>query len=201
MTRKLVEKSNLKNAHKSTLVRRMYPEINARELAVARLKREAELYECAADDLEEYNSLPRAEKTAYAEQLPGYEEYLKKAKERQHDARKDPELLENFVLDSRYSSMKQRAKEDGRAFSITPTYLRNLLAESGMKCNISGRDLTLDANDPDVVSFDRVNNNKGYVYGNIQVVSSAINVAKLTWTQEEFIEIARQICKHNGVKL
>jgi hypothetical protein len=198
----MIRKHNLKNAAASTLNRRLNPELYAREQAVAQLKRDAEWGGDADILLDEYNALTtRAEKTAFATQLPSYKEYLRKAKQNMIDIKDDPEVQKSYVIRSRIRNMQQRAKDDSRAFGITESYLRKLLEESGMKCNISGRDVTLDTNDPDVVSFDRINNNKGYVYDNIQVVSSAINTAKLTWTQEEFIEIAKQICKHNGVKI
>lgn len=105
--------------------------------------------------------------------------------------------LENSIINRRFQAMKTRAKEHNRQFNITQGYLENLIEQSGMKCAISGVPLTEQTNSKNVLSFDRTDNTQGYVYGNIEVVSKQINIAKHELTKQEFIEMCTNVVKHN----
>ena len=103
------------------------------------------------------------------------------------------------LINNRFMVMKARAKKHGMGFNITKAYLKTLLATSDMKCSLSGVDLTMKIGESDVVSFDRIVNTQGYVYGNIQVVSAYGNTAKLDKSMEDFKSwVARADAHLNG---
>ena len=116
----------------------------------------------------------------------------------QKTVRSNKEPIDRMIL-SRFHSMKARAKKHGMGFNITKAYLKTLLATSDMKCSLSGVDLTMKIGESDVVSFDRIVNTQGYVYGNIQVVSAYGNTAKLDKSMEDFKSwVARADAHLNG---
>ena len=105
------------------------------------------------------------------------------------------------MVASRWAGIKARAKKSGRGVKITPTNLSKILNESGMVCGISGVEVTLKSGERHVASFDRIDNNKGYVYGNVQVVSAYHNTAKLDLPLDEYIaECQRVVDFHNAKK-
>lgn len=163
--------TDLSKASKSTLYRRANPEQYAREKAARNMLKFTNPEQYAKNIASSMKSQKARLKT-----LPG-------------------------LLDSRFSAMKTRAKEYGRGFKITRAYLDKLVEESGMVCAISGVKLSAKQGDLHVLSFDRINNNAGYVYGNVQVVSAYVNTAKLDLTSEEFVQICEQIVAHNKAKV
>lgn len=102
-------------------------------------------------------------------------------------------------IDTCYNSMVNRNQTKGRGLKITKTYLRKLIEESGMKCQVSGVQLSAKTHDLNVFSFDRIDNNKGYVYGNLQVVSASVNYAKRTMTNEQLFDLSKSIVRHNNL--
>lgn len=102
-------------------------------------------------------------------------------------------------IDTCYNNMVTRNQTKGRGLKLTKTYLRKLVEESGMKCQVSGVQLTAEAHNLNVFSFDRIDNNKGYVYGNLQVVSATVNYAKRTMTNEQLFELSKSIVQHNNL--
>lgn len=98
-----------------------------------------------------------------------------------------------------FSVIKSRAKKDGRGLKITAHYLETLLRNANGVCQVSGLPITYKIGDVNIASFDRIDNNKGYVYGNIQVVSSYVNYAKQEFSQEMLFEVAKGIVTHNNL--
>lgn len=103
----------------------------------------------------------------------------------QKTVRSNKEPIDRMIL-SRFHSMKARAKKHGMGFNITKAYLKTLLKAADMTCEFTGDLLTTKIGNWNVVSFDRIVNTRGYVYGNIQVVSSYGNTVKLDKSMEEF---------------
>lgn len=120
-----------------------------------------------------------------------YKGQLKKAKARR-------QTVDGFLSTS-FSSIKSRASAKKLGLKITKNYLKTLYNESNMKCAISGLALTLETDAMHKVSFDRIDNNKGYVYGNIQVISQWVNTMKLNYTTEELLEVVAAIHKKNNL--
>ena len=68
------------------------------------------------------------------------------------------------------------------------------------KCALTGIELNLPTKHTEKwhtnASLDRINNSKGYIEGNLQWVDKMVNIAKQTYTQEEFIEMCMKVAKH-----
>ena len=98
------------------------------------------------------------------------------------EARKMVTCLRTLV-----SGSKKRASKMGLDFNIDIKYIMALYEG---KCEISGIPLELMTNkkyskQPFKPSLDRINNNKGYVKGNIRIVCTMVNFAKNVWSDED----------------
>ena len=89
---------------------------------------------------------------------------------------------------------RKKALEKGREFGFDIKYLWTIYIKQEKKCALSG--LPLDFNvdtDNGMVSIDRINNDKGYIKRNIQLLHKDINYAKWTFTQKYFIELCNLV--------
>ena len=78
------------------------------------------------------------------------------------------------------SNAKARAKKNGLEFNLTPEYLHSIIPNL---CPVLGipLDLTTDQSKADIghrATIDRIDNNKGYVEGNVVIVSHRANRIK-----------------------
>ena len=87
------------------------------------------------------------------------------------------------------------AEKRNYSFNITPDYVWSIYEEQDMKCRLSGVkiDFSLDVRDPSYPSMDRIDNERGYEVGNIQLVTKTINYMKRTLSQDEFISLCTRV--------
>lgn len=86
----------------------------------------------------------------------------------------DPEWL----MRQRLSKAKTRAKQKGLAFDLTLEYLISIIPEDH-KCPVFGVEFDFTGEDEDrIPSLDRIDNNKGYVQGNVWLISWRANNVK-----------------------
>jgi hypothetical protein len=87
---------------------------------------------------------------------------------------------------------------------INLSYLKNLLEKQNRKCALTNVDLFIPKTSTSsakggrpagrismIVSVDRIDSSKGYIPGNIQMVTAQVNFGKSDFTQEEFDEMCR----------
>ena len=87
---------------------------------------------------------------------------------------------------------KTGAETRGIEWDVSFEYLADLLIEQDFKCALSGEDL--DAMEvSNNCSLDRIDNSKGYIEGNLQWVTSMVNMCKQGYTQDEFIDMCKKI--------
>lgn len=87
---------------------------------------------------------------------------------------------------------KTGAETRGIEWGVSFEYLADLLIEQDFKCALSGEDL--DAMEvSNNCSLDRIDSSQGYVEGNLQWVTSMVNMCKQGYTQDEFINMCKQI--------
>lgn len=114
-------------------------------------------------------------------------------------------------MSQRNGAAKSHAKRDGRQHKIDTQYLINLYEKQDGKCALTGKTMqvhTLGTGlpNPEIVSVDRINNDKGYVPGNIQLVTWNTNQRKHTRSVKQFLAalfakkdpLARRIAKVMG---
>lgn len=91
-------------------------------------------------------------------------------------------------------------------YDVTPEYLWSLFNDQDQKCALSGVEITLDANFStnshnntkkytQTASLDRINNNKGYIEGNVQWVHKQVNFMKADLDQDQFLDLCDLISK------
>lgn len=99
------------------------------------------------------------------------------------------------------NSLKIRKKLKNMKFNITPKYLEELYFKQNKKCKLSGIDLTPKKGvrwKNQNLSVDRIDSEKGYEIGNIQLVDKRINLMKGKLDNNEFIELCKLIAKNNN---
>jgi hypothetical protein len=105
---------------------------------------------------------------------------------------------------TRWSSIKGHSKRFGRVieFSITIEYAWDLFLKQDRKCALTGLEIAFpdyhrDAVDLDnCASLDRIDSNKGYIEDNIQWVHKKINIMKMDFDQDKFIEWCKIITRN-----
>jgi hypothetical protein len=85
-------------------------------------------------------------------------------------------------------------------FNIDIDYIANLMEKQNFKCALTGIDIIF----PEIgraektdASIDRIDNSKGYIDGNVQIVIKKVNMMKQQYSQEEFIKICKLVAKNN----
>lgn len=92
------------------------------------------------------------------------------------------------------SSAKHRAKKVGRKFEIDEDHLCGLWVRQNQQCALTGDSMATEMGaGKDKVSIDRVDPAKGYVKGNIQLVTTVANTLKLDLRQEELVEFCVKV--------
>lgn len=97
-----------------------------------------------------------------------------------------------------YRNAKRRFKE----FNLTLEYLKELWEKQKGICPYTGIKLNLatylkNHNDPIfTASLDRIDPSKGYIIGNVQYISTAINYMKHTMSHEDTIKLCQIIAKN-----
>lgn len=97
-----------------------------------------------------------------------------------------------------FEEKRRKANSRGKEFDIDIKYIWYLYIRQGKVCALSG--LPLDFNkdtDMSMVSLDRINNEKGYVKRNIQLLHKTINFMKYVYTQKEFIKMCKLVAQNN----
>jgi hypothetical protein len=102
------------------------------------------------------------------------------------------------VSKSRYSAREVRNLD----FTIDTDYIMDLLVKQNGKCALTGWDLEFtrggdwDGKNPRGATMDRINNSKGYVKGNIQLVCGLPNNVRGSLSIEDFKNLCKEITKN-----
>ena len=80
-----------------------------------------------------------------------------------------------------------------------PFYEGIIYNKQNGKCPLTGRDLIKSRKKSklDTCSVDRIDNNIGYVIGNIRLITLQSNIAKSTGTDEDLLNFCKDIIAHN----
>ncbi|MEM4258047.1 MAG: hypothetical protein QXL17_02705 [Candidatus Thermoplasmatota archaeon] len=104
------------------------------------------------------------------------------------------------------NSVQLGARERNLEFNVSLEYLWALYNDQNRKCALSGMDITLDPqysthyrqdekSVTQTASLDRIDNNLGYIEGNVQWLHKKVNLMKNSYNQEEFVDLCELISK------
>lgn len=111
---------------------------------------------------------------------------------RKHLAKLKAENPKKYTARQQYSSAQKRAIALGLPFDITTKYIEGIAPDMcpvlGLTLKYGGGGKTLGS-----ASVDRIDPQKGYVQGNVQIVSNLANVMKSNATPEQLLAFAEWI--------
>lgn len=105
-----------------------------------------------------------------------------------------------------FNRIKASAKLRNINFNITIEYLWNLFEKQKGLCVYSGKEIILPTkmkqlrgeNNENIASLDRINNEIGYIEGNLQWVCKRINYMKHTMNEDYFLNWIKDIYKYRN---
>lgn len=107
----------------------------------------------------------------------------------------------DVVSSTYFSVIKQHAIVRKLEFNISIEYISSLLLQQKFKCALSGLDIVAGyvniKSGQHTASLDRIDNNRGYVEGNVQWVHKDVNWMKQDFNQDYFIELCQRISNEN----
>ncbi len=89
--------------------------------------------------------------------------------------------------------LKSKLKKIRKRKGLSIDHLLSLLEKQNGKCAISGIVMTTTFEDHAAISIDRIDSNVGYEPGNVQLVCTALNLAKKHHSHESIVEFVRMI--------
>jgi hypothetical protein len=99
------------------------------------------------------------------------------------------------------STLLNHSSKRRKEFNIDIQYLIDLYESQNGLCNISGVKMTYDHGKKATnISIDRINNNIGYVKGNIQLTCYIANIMKSTFSIIDFMDFCEKIVNYNKNK-
>jgi hypothetical protein len=98
-----------------------------------------------------------------------------------------------------WSQFQRRARRRGLVFNITIQYAWMLYERQGGRCALTGVPLEFGAwHKRPTASLDRLDNEQGYVEGNIQWVHKSVNIMRNIYSLEHFIEACLFVARQQG---
>ena len=120
------------------------------------------------------------------------------------DDRKINQRVPSMIKTCRVSARTRKTKR-GRAecgiVNIDKKYIIDLIKQQNNRCVYSGIEFDWDEfkNNPYQASIDRIDNDKGYIKGNVQIVCNSINQMKSNLTDNVFMDYVSAIYKHRCI--
>lgn len=102
-----------------------------------------------------------------------------------------------YVSRTYFSQIKNNAKKRNLDFSIDIEYIDDLMSIQETKCALTGLPIEIgNTKSASTASLDRIQNNFGYVEGNVQWLHKDINRMKSDFSSEYFKSLCMAVCKN-----
>lgn len=110
----------------------------------------------------------------------------------------------NTKLSSRLSALlgnsRARAKKNSWEFDLSIDFLVSLYKDQNGLCALTGVELSLKADRSrwvgNLISLDRIDPAKGYLKSNVQFVTTSVNYAKGSLTQQQFFDLCERVVRN-----
>lgn len=101
-----------------------------------------------------------------------------------------------------YQHWFNSAKDRSLEFSVDKDYVYSIFLRQNRKCAITGVGLTFgEVEDAGrTASLDRIDNDKGYVHGNLQFIHRTINYMRADMSMNDFLAICKMVTEYSGTK-
>ena len=91
------------------------------------------------------------------------------------------------------SSCKRRNEDT----ELSVELLQSVFDRQNGRCTYTDLPLTAEANKINTMSIDRIDNTKGYVLNNVQLICHVVNIMKNKHTEEQFIHLCHLVAQNN----
>ena len=113
--------------------------------------------------------------------------------------RKELSLTPEEKLYKLYHAARRSHPRRNKEFDLTLEHLLDLWRDQCGLCAYTKLPLVAQGNQINSISIDRVDNSKGYIVGNVQLVCAAINRMKSVYSENEFIGLCNLVSQNNPV--
>jgi len=120
---------------------------------------------------------------------------------------KDEGLKTDLICITSLKTIKRNAEKRNLEFNLTGEYLSDLFILQNKKCALTGIELNLISTairtkyHLNTASLDRINNNKGYIEGNVRWVHKSINQIKSDLEDNDLFYLCKLIVNFNNDKI
>lgn len=111
--------------------------------------------------------------------------------------KQDPYKFHHTIQRYQWRNAINGAKSRNIEFSISPDYVWGLYLTQDKKCALSGVDIFFGKRHETTASIDRIDSNKGYICGNIQIIHKILNRIKINTPNNEFIMWCKSVANFN----
>lgn len=105
-------------------------------------------------------------------------------------------MIKVMLKSCKINNKKRSNNRDNMIFDIDENYIKYIILKQKNKCIYSGRELEWKIGSIDKPSIDRIDSNKGYIKGNIQLVTKYTNIMKSDLSEYEFKLLINDIYKN-----
>ena len=105
------------------------------------------------------------------------------------------QIITTLLTTAKYSCMKREKKHrfDAAILDITVDYIKELIEAQQNKCAYSGVEFIWEYGSNQKPSLDRIDSSKGYIKGNVHLVTTIVNQAKSDLMEIEFLKMVKSI--------
>ena len=102
---------------------------------------------------------------------------------------------DDLLLFSKLKNLVTKARLRTKEFDpeVDWEYLFDIWVNQNGKCIYSGLPLSVEVNHPHTISLDRIDSRLGYISGNLQLVSAAVNRMKQEFAEDFFLDLCDKI--------